>query len=88
MGAWGTKAGQLFRPKGITVTKGHVYISDSYLGHIQIFHQHGDFLGVLSDQQGGPIELTTPMGMALDENRGRLYVVELKANRVSCLDLE
>lgn len=88
VGAWGTKAGQLFRPKGIAATDDHVFVTDSYLGRIQVFRLHGDFLGVVADSAGVPVVLTTPMGLALDTKRGRLYVVELKANQVTCLDLE
>lgn len=88
VGAWGTKEGQLFRPKGVAVTDRTVFVTDSYLGRIQVFHLHGDFLGVLTDSAGAPIVLTTPMGLAFDTKRHHLYVVELKANRVTCLDLE
>ncbi len=88
VGAWGTKAGQLFRPKGVVVIDRHAFVTDSYLGRIQVFHLHGDFLGVLADSAGAPVALTTPMGLAVDTKRHHLYVVELKANRVTCLDLE
>jgi DNA-binding beta-propeller fold protein YncE len=88
IGGWGIKAGQLFRPKGVVTFQNRVYVTDSYLGRVQIFDMGGDFLGVLTDLQGAPIQLITPTGITVDPKRGRLYVVELKANRVCWMDLE
>jgi hypothetical protein len=48
----------------------------------------GDFLGMLTDLQGAPVQLITPTGITVDPKRGRLYVVELKADRVCWMDLE
>jgi DNA-binding beta-propeller fold protein YncE len=88
IGGWGVKAGQLFRPKGIAVNEDKVLVSDSYLGSIQVFNTRGGFLGVLADAAGVPMKFTTPTGIAIDKKRKRLYVVELKANRISRVDLE
>ena len=35
-----------------------------------------------------PLRFTTPTGVTMDTQRHRLYVVELKANRVRRVDLE
>ena len=88
IGAWGVKAGQLFRPKGVVSLKGTIFVTDSYLGRVQMFDIRGQFLGLLCDPQGQPLTLTTPTGIAADAQRRRLYVVELKADRVCRLDLE
>jgi DNA-binding beta-propeller fold protein YncE len=88
IGGWGVEAGQLFRPKGVAVYEDKVFVSDSYLGSIQAFNMRGDFLGVLADAAGVPMKFVTPTGITVDEKRKRLYVVELKANRVSRVDLE
>ncbi|MCF7975893.1 MAG: NHL repeat-containing protein [Phycisphaerae bacterium] len=88
VGHWGVKAGQLFRPKGVAVVGHRVYVTDSYLGRIQMFDVTGEFLGVLSDRAGAPIALTTPTGIAADIPNKHLYVVELKANQVCRLDVE
>lgn len=88
IGDWGTKTGRLFRPKGVSVLHNRVFVSDSYLGRVQGFDLRGNFLGVLADPNGVPLPLTTPTGMAADVLRRRLYVVELKANRVVRMDLE
>jgi DNA-binding beta-propeller fold protein YncE len=88
IGGWGVKAGQLFRPKGIAVFDDKVFVTDSYLGSVQVFDTGGAFLGVLVDAAGAPVKFVTPTGIAIDRKRKRLYVVELKAGRVSRVDLE
>lgn len=88
IGAWGVRPGQLFRPKGVVVFEDRVFVTDSYLGRVQAFDMHGDFLGVLTDSSGTPVQFTTPTGITIDGKRRRLYVVELKADRVCRMDLE
>lgn len=88
IGAWGVRPGQLFRPKGVVVFENRVFVTDSYLGRVQMFDVRGDFLGVLTDSSGMPVQLVTPTGITIDAKRRRLYVVELKANRVCWMDLE
>lgn len=88
IGEWGIRPGQLFRPKGVVTDADRVYVTDSYLGRIQVFDRQGGFLGLLCDRQDRPISLVTPTGITLDVPRRRLYVVELKANRVRAMSLE
>ena len=88
VGAWGVDEGQLFRPKGVAILGDRVFVTDSYLGRVQVFDLRGGFLGLLADNAGEPIKLITPTGIAADAKRRRLYVVELKANRVCRMELE
>jgi len=88
LGAWGVKPGQLFRPKGVAVFDDRVFVTDSYLGSVQVFDLSGGFLGVLADETGVPMRFITPTGITVDPKRRSLYVVELKANRVCRVDLE
>jgi len=88
VGAWGVKPGQLFRPKGVVVFEDRVFVTDSYLGRVQVFDMRGNFFGVLSNADGTPVQLTTPTGITVDGRRRRLYVVELKADRVCWMELE
>jgi len=88
IGDWGVKPGQLFRPKGVTICQDQVFVTDSYLGRVQVFDLKGNFLGALADYEGIPVKLTTPTGITMDAKRRRLYVVELKADRVCRMDLE
>ncbi len=88
IGAWGVNPGQLFRPKGVAVDGDRVFVTDSYLGSVQVFDLSGTFLGPLTDASGTPMKFITPTGIAIDARRHRLYVVELKANQVCRVDLE
>lgn len=87
IGAWGVQSGQLFRPKGVAVCDGQVFVSDSYLGRVQVYTLAGKFLGVLADSTGRPMKFTTPTGIAADPKRKRICVVEMKADQVQCIDL-
>lgn len=88
LGGWGIKPGQLFRPKGVAAHGSYVYVTDSYLGNVQVFTLDGRFLGALVDAAAGmPMSFTTPTGITIDGKRHRLYVVELKANRIRRVDL-
>ncbi len=88
IGDWGVKPGQLFRPKGVTICQDRVFVTDSYLGRVQVFDLKGNFLGALADFAGTPLKLTTPTGITMDARHKRLFVVELKADRVCRMDLE
>jgi DNA-binding beta-propeller fold protein YncE len=87
-GGWGIQPGQLFRPKGVAARGDRVFVTDSYLGNVQVFALGGRFLGALADATGTPIGFTTPTGITIDAQRKRLYVVELKVHRVCRVDLE
>lgn len=84
IGRFGIKPGTLFRPKGVLVDgKSRVYISDSYTGVIQVFDQSGGLVGILSEDGSSPLHLTTPLGMAMNSDGNRLYVVQAELNTVS-----
>ncbi len=87
VGRWGVDRGMLYRPKGVCIDpNGRIYISDSYLGVIQVFERYKKFLGVIGTDTGQTIRFTTPVGIHVDTNM-RLYVVEMKKNRVSVYDI-
>lgn len=88
IGDWGVDKGQFYRPKGIAIDEqSRVYVSDSYLGVVQVFESTGRFLDVLTDAQSGQVKkFTTPMGLGVDSQR-RLYVVEMTLNRVGVFQL-
>jgi len=83
IGDWGVEKGHFFRPKGVALDKaGRVYVSDSYIGVIQVFDPSGAFLTVLGDRGAkGVKKFKTPVGIFVDHNN-RLYVVEMYSNRV------
>ena len=83
IGAWGVLPGKLFRPKGVVVDRhNRVYVSDSYMGLVQVFAESGRFSGVLCEGRGQR-QFVTPVGMVIDSNSNKLYVVEMRANKLS-----
>ncbi len=87
VGEWGVLPGQLFRPKGVALDKkGNIYVSDSYLGLIQVFSSDTRFSHVLGNNEK-PYKLTSPAGITIDKNN-RLYVCEMLKNKVSVFSLE
>jgi DNA-binding beta-propeller fold protein YncE len=89
IGKWGVEPGHLYRPKGVAChpTSGEVFVSDSTLGVVQVFSARGRARGVLSNAAGTPLRFKHPMGLSFD-SRGRLYVVELAADRVAVVQLQ
>ncbi len=82
IGEWGVDLGQLYRPKGACVDRdNNIFVSDSYLGVIQVFNRYGYFKAVAADEDGKVIKWQTPVGITID-GRQRLYVVEMLANQV------
>lgn len=87
IGGWGVEPGQFYRPKGVcTDSENRVYVSDSYLGVIQVFNRYGNLKGIIADEQGALRKWRSPVGIAVDA-RQRLYVVDMLANRVSVYTL-
>lgn len=85
---WGVRLGQLYRPKGVAVDRrGRLYISDSTLSVVQVFDAEGGLAGVLTDPAGKPLRFRHPMGMCFGAG-GRLYVVELGADRVAVIEVK
>lgn len=83
IGGWGVEKGHFFRPKGVAVdNRSRVYVSDSYMGVVQVFESSGRFVGVLGDaKQRAIIRFKTPTGMFIDEHN-RLFVVEMLAQQI------
>jgi len=89
IGGWGVEKGEFFRPKGIATDEGgRIFVSDSYMGVIQVFDSWGEFQGVLGDREKDEIyKFKTPVGLYID-GRNRIYVVEMLANKVSVYGIE
>lgn len=86
IGSWGVHAGDFFRPKGIAVSKqGWVFVSDSYMGVIQVFNGQGQFDGVICENNKKR-SFKTPVGIFVDKDN-RLMVVEMRANKITVLKI-
>jgi DNA-binding beta-propeller fold protein YncE len=81
-GDLGVTEGTLFRPAGLAVLEGdRILVSDAYFGSLQVFSSQGAYQGVLCGEEGRPLSLESPTGLAA---RGRIvYVTEMGAGRVS-----
>jgi DNA-binding beta-propeller fold protein YncE len=85
IGDWGIEPGQLFRPKGVAVSpENEVFVTDSYLGVIQVFSREGKLLGAVGDATGKLAKFTTPVGIAVAGNR--LYIIEMWNDRLLVLE--
>ena len=89
VGGWGVDKGQFYRPKGISVDKnGRIFVSDSFLGVIQIFNTDGDFFSVIGDPKTQQVKkFKNPVGISID-SKDRLYVVEMITNKVFVFQLK
>lgn len=88
IGGWGVDVGEFFRPKGIAAAlDGRIFVSDSYTGVIQIFNADGMFTSAVGQAATSEVRrFKTPTGLWVDE-RNKLYVVEMLANKVSVYQL-
>ena len=88
IGQWGVQLGQLYRPKGVAAdSHGNIFVGDSTLKAVQVFTFTGQVKGVLTDREGNILRFAHPMGMCFDK-KGRLYVVELLADRVAVVEIQ
>ncbi len=53
----------------------NVYISDGYMGVIQVFRPDGSYLGVIAEEENKEKKFDVPIRIYIDQ-RSRLYVVE------------
>jgi DNA-binding beta-propeller fold protein YncE len=83
IGGWGVEKGEFFRPKGVAIDKNsRIYVSDSYVGVIQVFTETGEFYAAIGEPATGKVKkFKSPVGISIDR-QNRLYVVEMFANKV------
>lgn len=75
------------RPAGVaTDAEDNIYVADSEHGMVAVFDSHGNFLRYIGDFHGEP-DYASPQGIAVDVQRGHLFVVDTPRNQVFELDL-
>ncbi len=85
-GKLGAGPGTFFRPKGVAVDKtGRVYVTDSYLGVIQVFSSDGEFLHAIGDD-GVPTRFENPVGLTSFGNR--IVLVQMLPHTILILEPE
>jgi DNA-binding beta-propeller fold protein YncE len=77
--------GAIMKVLGVTAdASGRVYIADSNAGKINIYNPDGSFIRSI----GGQDEFGRPVGMAIDDERGRLYVSDVLKHHVAVFDFD
>jgi len=74
--------GRLRLPVGIDIDKrGRVYVSDAKQKRIFVYNKEGKFLGTIGDNEGTG-KFKRPAGLVLNEQLGRVYVVDVLDHNV------
>jgi DNA-binding beta-propeller fold protein YncE len=66
--------------------KGDIFVTDSRQGRVFRFNNKGSFLGYLQPSRDVEAYYVTPMGIAIDQQRGYIYVCDWGRNMVVKLD--
>lgn len=75
--------GQLSKPAGIATDKdGTIYVSDLLLHRVYVYNKNGSFLRAL----GGQDRFKQPVGIAVDRERRKVFVVDMKNHQVVIFD--
>ncbi len=83
-GKLGAGPGTFFRPKGVAIDAvGRVYVSDSYLGVVQVFTSEGEFLHAIGND-GIPTRFETPVGLA--SSGSRIVLVQMLPHTILILE--
>ena len=69
-GQYGLGAGRLFRPLGITLSEGKIYITDSFLALVNVFDKSGNFIEAIYDTNH---QLKTPISVAVGKDK-RVFI--------------
>ncbi len=86
MAQWGVWEGGFLHPTGLAVDRrGRVFIADGFLGVVQVFNRHGEFLGALG-RGDELLRLEHPMGIAVDEDR--LFVADWISGQVVAMEVD
>ena len=77
--------GKLSEPIGIAVSrKGRIFVGDGSAGRVFVYGRKGEFVGFI----GRPGEFDTPSGIAIDEKRKKIYIVDSKKHHVRVYGLK
>ena len=80
------RIGRLFAGTAANDKKNRVFVSDSYLGLVQVFTDLGRFLGVVC-VNNEKRQFITPVGLYVDNDADRLQIVEMKGNKITVLKM-
>ncbi|MBI5576330.1 MAG: NHL repeat-containing protein [Deltaproteobacteria bacterium] len=79
-GSFGQGEGLLTKPVGTAVdTNGRIYVSDAYQHIVEVFDSGGAYIKTVYDASR---PMRTPLGIAVDDSAGKLYVASLNSSTV------
>lgn len=78
---YGVSPGQVFRPSGIDVADGRLWVADSVMGVVQVFTEDGVYVDAIRDASGNVAHFNAPIGV--DVLGDKLYVVEARGAKVT-----
>ena len=75
-------------PFGICIKENKVYVTQ-YVGCcMNIYSTKGDMIGSVGEKGNKELEFDSPLGLDVSTEMNRIYIAELKNNRVQCLNLD
>ena len=85
-GSHGSRDGEFIHPRGVTIDgDGNIFVSDEGNNRIQKFTSGGIFMCCVGSEGTGPLEFSTPTGMAYNPSDQKLYVADMKNCRIQVL---
>lgn len=79
------KKGSLISPIGVALDKDeNLYVADSVMARVYIFDKNGEYIGEIGTSR----EFLRPTGLAIDKEKGYLFVVDTLANRIMVYNLQ
>ncbi len=63
-----------------------MFVSDSYMGLVQVFTDPGRFLGVVCEDNNKK-HFVTPVGLFIDQKNDILYTVEMRKNKIPVMKI-
>jgi len=87
---WGDKPDELMkRPTGVAADdKGNIYVTLPSRGKVAEFDNNGNFIRSFGSQGMAPGSLRGPIGVAVDSQRGRVYVADRERFRLVIFNLQ
>lgn len=87
---WGDKPDQLLkRPHGVAAdAQGNIYVTQPTRGKVVVFDSNGNYLRSFGSKGMEPGSLRGPLGIAIDKQRGRVYVADRARFRLVIFNLQ
>jgi predicted membrane-bound mannosyltransferase len=79
----------LFGPRDVAVdARGRIWLTDTGHDRVVVYDASGTFLFEVGGEGDGPGEFNEPVGIAIDDTAGAVYVADMENARIVVLDLD